>query len=133
MATPGVDPQHRVREHLEAHPDRLCGLRQGMVGLLRGPRSAPAPGPATVSAAQSRGGAATARRSGSSTREEATWSAASPTAGRSSAGSAAGRGPRGVDGGSSLHGGGMAPSHPGRAPRSGSGIGAPPRQLVVTG
>ncbi len=65
MATPGVDPQHRVREHLEAHPDRLRGLRQGMVGPLMGPRSAPAAGPATVSAAQSRGGAATATDSGS--------------------------------------------------------------------
>ncbi len=65
MATPGVDPPHRVREHLEAHPDRPRGLRQGMVGPLMGPRSAPAAGPATVSAAQSRGGAATATDSGS--------------------------------------------------------------------
>ncbi len=32
-ATPRMDPQHRVREHLEAHSDRLWGLLQGAVEM----------------------------------------------------------------------------------------------------
>ncbi len=114
LAGPGLatDQVAPVRSIFDQASAERCGSRTN--ALWSSPRSAPE------------------RRSGSSTREKATWSAASPTVGRSSAGSAAGRGSRGEDGGSSLHGGGIVPSRPGRDPRPGGGMGLP-HQLVVIG